>query len=96
MIKFLNTVENALLGFNAFLGLSLTLDEVHALLGIIMLILQVVIILAKMGLKIYQKIKSKKYDDVIEIIEDTVEILEDTVQNAKIEGGKENESNRTN
>ena len=92
MRNFLNVLESSFLGLNAFLGLSLTLDDVHALLGIVMLIFQILVIIAKAVIKIYDKIKAKKYEEISDVLEDAVEDLEDLSKG----GSEENEEDQRN
>lgn len=92
MRNLLNILENSFLGLNAFLGLSLTLDDVHAVLGIVMLVFQILVIITKAVFKIYEKIKSKKFEEIPEVLEEAV----DDLGTLKQEGGEDSEENQRN
>lgn len=58
-------IENGLIALASLFGLA----NMESILGIIILAFQLVIILYKFGVKIYNKIKKKEYDSLIEDIE---------------------------
>lgn len=69
----LDKLENALLLVGSYLGLS----QIESILGIVILSFQVVLVLYKMGYKLYEKIKNKKFDEVDDVIKEGVDELED-------------------
>lgn len=69
MNKIINTIENATI----VCGLSVGFAEIESILGIIILVVQLVLILWKMGYSVYQKIKNKEYDQVDDEIEKGIE-----------------------
>lgn len=58
-------IENGLIVLASLFGLA----NMESILGIIILAFQIVIILYKFGVKIYNKIKKKEYDILLEDIE---------------------------
>lgn len=58
-------IENGLIALASLIGLA----NMESILGIIILAFQLVIILYKFGVKIYNKIKKKEYDSLLEDIE---------------------------
>lgn len=58
-------IENGLIALASLFGLA----NMESILGIIILAFQLVIILYKFGVKIYNKIKKKEYDSLLEDIE---------------------------
>ena len=58
-------IENGLIALASLFGLA----NMESILGIIILAFQIVIILYKFGVKIYNKIKKKEYDILLEDIE---------------------------
>lgn len=66
-------LENALVLVGSYIGLS----QIESILGIVILSFQVVLVLYKMGYKIYEKIKNKKFDEVDDVIKEGVDELED-------------------
>lgn len=58
-------IENGLIALASLFGLA----NMESILGIIILAFQIVIILYKFGVKIYNKIKKKEYDSLLEDIE---------------------------
>lgn len=61
------TFENVL----ATLGMTIGLSQMESILGIIILVIQLIFILWRSGLAIYEKIKHKKLNDVTDILENT-------------------------
>ena len=58
-------IENGLIALASLFGLA----NMESIVGIIILAFQIVIILYKFGVKIYNKIKKKEYDSLLEDIE---------------------------
>ena len=69
----LDKLENALVLVGSYIGLS----QIESILGIVILSFQVVLVLYKMGYKLYEKIKNKKFDEVDDVIKEGVDELED-------------------
>lgn len=82
--KTLNVIEDVLIGF----GIALSLDQIETLLGIIILATQVVLIIVKGVITIVNKIKEKKYTEVVEEIEKTKTEIEHVTTNS-INGTKQ-------
>ena len=59
-MKHVNVLEDVLIAG----GIGVSLPMIETILGIIILSVQVILILWKLGTKIYQAIKKKKYDEV--------------------------------
>lgn len=64
-------------------GVCFTAENFQTLIGIIIGILTLINILIKMGFKIYEAIKNKKYKDIPEIIDETKEQIEEVGKDAK-------------
>ena len=77
----LDKLENVLLLVGSYLGLS----QIESILGIVILSFQVVLVLYKMGYKLYEKIKNKKFDEVDDVIKEGVDELEDLSKTTKKE-----------
>ena len=73
----LNKLENGLIALGAAFGVT----QIQTILGIIILSLQVGLMLYKIGLKVYEKIKDKKYDEVPEIVDEGLNKLEEFKNN---------------
>ena len=58
-------------------GISLSLTMIQTILGIIILSVQIVLILIKAGIKIYNSIKNGKIDEAVDTLEETQDQLED-------------------
>lgn len=55
------------------LGTYIGIDTIQSILGIILLVLSISNILIKLGFKIYDKIKAKKFKEIPSDIDDTIE-----------------------
>lgn len=69
----MNKFENVLIGINACLGIA----SIESLLGVIILVIQILLIIYKCGVKIYEKVKKKDYKGITSDIEELKENLED-------------------
>ena len=79
-MKHINVLEDFLI----IGGTAISLSMIQTILGIVILSCQVVLILIKAGLKIYNLIKEKKYKEVEQCIDDAKGELE----NLKDKDGK--------
>lgn len=66
-------MEDVLIG----VGLAVSIEQIQTILGIVILSFQIVLIIVKTGMKIYQKIKDKKYSEIEQDIEDAKKEIED-------------------
>ena len=71
-ISKINVCEDALIGG----GIVISLAQIETVLGIIILCAQVVLILIKLGIKIYDLIKKKKYGEINDAIDDAQKQIE--------------------
>ena len=69
----LNVLEDVLIAG----GVAISLPMIETILGIIILSVQVLLILWKAGMKIYDAIKKKKYDEIDDALEGAKDQLED-------------------
>lgn len=69
----LDKVENVLI----ILGTTFGIQQIESILGIVILILQVLLVLYKVGYKVYLKIKEKKYDEIDDVVEEGIDNIED-------------------
>ena len=82
MIKAQNIIEDVLIGT----GITISLLDIQQILSIILLVFNVLWILVKFGVKIYEHIKNKNVDGVVQTIEETkneLEQLSDDVKDSK-------------
>lgn len=73
MNKITEIVDYVLIGT----GVTISLSDIHQILSIIILVFNVVWILTKCGIKIYQKVKEKRYTEIAEDIKNTAVELQD-------------------
>lgn len=73
MNKITEIVDYVLIGT----GVTVSLSDIHQILSIIILVFNVVWILTKCGIKIYQKVKEKRYTEIAEDIKNTADELQD-------------------
>ena len=71
-MKHINVLENV----SIVCGVAVSLPLIESILGIIILCVQIILILWKLGYKIYQLIKQKKYDEIQNTLEDAKGELE--------------------
>ena len=71
-MKHINVLENVLI----VCGVTVSLPLIESILGIIILCVQIILILWKLGYKIYKLIKQKKYDEIQNTLEDAKGELE--------------------
>ena len=72
-MKHVNVLEDVLIAG----GIGVSLPMIETILGIIILSVQVILILWKLGKKIYEAIKKKKYDEIENTLQETQDQLED-------------------
>ena len=76
-LKVYNMIENSTIA----LGVAFGITNIESILGIILLVLQVVLILWKVGYKVYLRIKYKQLDKIQKDIEDAMNELEQIKNN---------------
>lgn len=78
-MKQINIIEDVLIVG----GVALSLTNIYTIMGIILLSFQIVLILIKAGIKIYQHIKAGKLDEAVKDIEDTQKEIDDVTKKDK-------------
>ena len=78
-MDFLNKIESIMLVGGFAIGIS----NMETIIGIIYLIIQVIILLSKIGLSVYKKLKDKDIKGAIEILDESKEELEDLLTDKK-------------
>lgn len=73
MKQITNVIEDVLIAS----GIAISLADIQQVLSIIILVLDVVWILSKLGIKIYQRVKNKDYESIADDIKDSKDELED-------------------
>lgn len=73
MNKITEIVDYVLIGT----GVTISLSDIHQILSIIILVFNVLWILTKCVIKIYQKIKEKRYEEIAEDIKSTADELQE-------------------
>lgn len=79
MIKAQNIIEDVLIAT----GVTISLLDIQQILSIILLVFNVVWILVKFGVKIYEHIKQKNINAVVDDIKETKDELEQLSNNVK-------------
>lgn len=72
-MKHINVLEDVLIVG----GVTISLSMIQTILGIIILSAQVVLIITKAVIKIYQLVKKKKYDEIENALDDAKDQLDD-------------------
>lgn len=72
-MNILNKFENVLVG----VGLTIGIANIKDILGIVLIVLQVTIILYKMGVSIYKKVQARNYDDILADLDKAQKELEE-------------------
>ena len=72
-MKIQSIIEDVLIGS----GIAISLVDIQQLLSIILLIFNVLWLLTKFGIKVYEHIKNKQYKEIAEDIKETKDELED-------------------
>ena len=75
-MKSINIIEDVLIVG----GVALSLTNIYTIMGIVLLSFQIVLILVKAGIKIYQHIKNGKMDEAVKDIEDAQKEIEDVTK----------------
>lgn len=78
-MKSINIIEDVLIVG----GVALSLTNIYTIMGIVLLSFQIVLILVKAGIKIYQHIKNGKMDEAVKDIEDAQKEIEDVTKKDK-------------
>lgn len=79
-MKHINVLEDVLIVG----GVTISLSMIQTILGIIILSAQVILIITKAVIKIYQLVKKKKYDEIENALDDAKDQLDDL--NKKTDG----------
>ena len=80
------TLPNVLEDISIALGVAISIEQIETILGIIILVIQIVWILWKCGVSIYNKIKEKRYSEIgedIKQVQDELSNLKDQVTKDK-------------
>lgn len=67
-----NVIEDVLIG----MGITVSLIDIQQILSIVLIVLNVCMILVKVGLKIYEHAKQKKYDQIDDDLKEGIEGIE--------------------
>ncbi len=67
-----NVIEDVLIG----MGITVSLIDIQQILSIVLIVLNVCMILVKVGLKIYEHVKTKKYDQIDDDLKEGIEGIE--------------------
>ena len=67
-----NVIEDVLIG----MGITVSLIDIQQILSIVLIVLNVCMILVKVGLKLYEHVKTKKYDQIDDDIKEGIEGIE--------------------
>lgn len=67
-----NVIEDVLIG----MGITVSLIDIQQILSIVLIVLNVCMILVKIGLKIYEHVKTKKYDQIDDDLKEGIEGIE--------------------
>lgn len=67
-----NVIEDVLIG----MGITVSLIDIQQILSIVLIVLNVCMILVKVGLKIYEHVKNKKYDQIDDDLKEGIEGIE--------------------
>ena len=80
-MKILNITEDVLIALG--IGVTISLEQVYTLFGIILLSIQIILIIAKGVIKLVEHIKKGKVDEAIKDIEDTQKEIDDVTGKKK-------------
>lgn len=64
----MDKISNVIDGVLIATGITISMADIHQILSIIILTLEVIWILTKLGIKLYKKIKEKRYGEIAEDI----------------------------
>lgn len=67
-----NVIEDVLIG----MGITVSLIDIQQILSIVLIVLNVCMILVKVGLKIYDHVKTKKYDQIDDDLKEGIDGIE--------------------
>lgn len=67
-----NVIEDVLIG----MGITVSLIDIQQILSIVLIVLNVCMILVKVGLKIYEHVKTKKYDQIDDDLKEGIDGIE--------------------
>ena len=80
-MKYLNIAEDVLIVLGV--GVTLSLEQIYTIFGIVLLSIQIILILVKVTLKIIEKVKSGKIDEAVKDIEDAQQEIKDVTDKKK-------------
>ena len=67
-----NVIEDVLIG----MGITVSLIDIQQILSIVLIVLNVCMILVKVGLKIYEHVKTRKYDQIDDDLKEGIDGIE--------------------
>ena len=82
----MKNITNILEDVSIVFGVTIGLSQIQTILGIIVLTFQVILIIFKCGVKIYNHIKKKDVDGIQSDIEETIDALENLSDKDKKDG----------
>lgn len=74
-LKVLNIVEDGLIALG--IGVTLSLEQIYTIFGIVLLSIQILLILTKGVIKLINYLKQKKIEEAVATIEETQKEIED-------------------
>ena len=74
-LKVLNIVEDGLIALG--IGVTLSLEQIYTIFGIVLLSIQILLILTKGVIKLVNYLKQKKIEEAVATIEETQKEIED-------------------
>ena len=80
-MKTINIMEDVLIALG--IGVTISLEQIYTIFGIILLSIQIILIIVKGVIKIVDKIKKGKVEEAIKDIEDTQKEIEDVTDKKK-------------
>lgn len=83
-MKQINIIEDVLI----IGGVALSLTNIYTIMGIVLLAFQIGLIIAKVIIKVVQKVKEGKLEDAVKDIEDAQKEINDVTEKHKDNGNK--------
>lgn len=78
-LKVLNIVEDGLI----VCGVAISLQQLYTIFGIVLLVIQIALIIAKGIIKVVDLVKKKKYQEAVNVIEETQKEINDVTEKQK-------------
>ena len=78
-LKVLNIVEDGLI----VCGVAISLQQLYTIFGIVLLVIQIALIIAKGVIKVVDLVKKKKYQEAVNVIEETQKEINDVTEKQK-------------